>query len=203
METTLTANGYANDVVFENVEVINAGQYFGNTFMVTAGVGNVGIQFIVEAYTEADAIEVFAESKYGHLIVIDEETEQDAILDGCIDDYFYTESGYCDLSYFNLVKTQECKYSISSEQFWKLEIQKDLVMKTSLKKEYTLSYRKFRDLVDDKLQGICEISGDELPDFDLWNYFSEDKRTEEQWHDLAQEAAEDWLAEEGYLFDEP
>ena len=122
MEYTLSANGYANDVVFENVEIINPGKNFGNTFLITAGIGFIGTQFIVEAYSEHDAIEEFASSKYGHLIVIDEESEQDAILGDYLDDYFYTESGYCDLSYFSLVKTQECKYSVNSEHFWKLEI---------------------------------------------------------------------------------
>lgn len=122
MNTTLTASGKANDFVFENVEILNPGCNFGNTFLIHAGVGNVSTPFIVEAYHEQDAIEAFADSKFGHLIVLDEEMTEEALLDGTIDDYFYTESGYCDLSYFSLSKTEDCVYSVSSEEFWKLEL---------------------------------------------------------------------------------
>lgn len=122
MNTLLTASGIADGVDFSDVEIVNPGKCFGNTFLVLAGVGNVGSMFIVEAYHEQDVVEEFASSKYGHLILLDEEMEKEVMLDGTIDDYIYTESGYCDLSYFGMTKTDECIYSVKSDEFWKLEI---------------------------------------------------------------------------------
>jgi hypothetical protein len=122
MNTTLTASGISNGIDFSDVEIVNPGKCFGNTFLVSAGVGNVGTLFIVEAYHEQDAVEEFASSRYGHLIVLDEEMTQEAMIEGTIDDYVYTESGYCDLSYFGLTKTDECVYLVKSDEFWKLEI---------------------------------------------------------------------------------
>jgi hypothetical protein len=78
--------------------------------------------FIVEAYHEQDVVEEFASSKYGHLILLGDDMESEAMLDGTIDDYIYTDSGYCDLSYFGITKTDECVYSVKSDEFWKLEI---------------------------------------------------------------------------------
>ena len=122
MKTTLTASGTANGVDFSDVEIVNPGRCFGNTFLVVAGVGNVGTLFVVEAYHEQDVVEEFASSRFGHLIVLDEGMAEEAVLDGTIDDYVYTESGYCDLSYFGMTKTDECIYSVQSDEFWKLEI---------------------------------------------------------------------------------
>jgi len=122
MNTTLTASGTVNGYDFSDVEIINPGKCFGNTFLVCAGVGNVGTLFIVEAYHEQDAIEEFADSKYGHLIVLDEDSAEEALLDGTIEEYVHTESGYCDLSYFSLNKTDECLYTVKSEDFWKMEV---------------------------------------------------------------------------------
>ena len=122
MNTTLRASGKANDWIFDNVEIINPGSNFGNTFLIHAGVGNVSTPFIVEAYHEQDAIEAFADSRLGHLILLDEEMTEEAMLDGTIEDYLYTESGYVDLSYFSIDKTERCVYSVSSEEYWKLEI---------------------------------------------------------------------------------
>jgi hypothetical protein len=122
MNTTLTAFGSTNGIDFSDVEIVNPGKCFGNTFLVVAGLGNVGTQFIVEAYHEQDVIEEFASSRFGHLIVLDEELVNEAMLDDTIDDYIYTESGFCDLSYFSMTKTDECVYSVKSEEFWKLEI---------------------------------------------------------------------------------
>jgi hypothetical protein len=47
---------------------------------------------------------------------------EEAELDGTIEDYLHTESGYVDLSYFSINKTERCIYSVSSEEFWKLEL---------------------------------------------------------------------------------
>ena len=77
MNTTLTASGKANDWIFDNVTIINPGCNFGNTFLIHAGVGNVSTPFIVEAYHEQDAIEAFADSRLGHLILLDEEMAED------------------------------------------------------------------------------------------------------------------------------
>jgi len=122
MKVTLTASGFADGIDFEDVEIVNPGKYFGNTFLVSAGVGNVGTFFIVEAYSEQDVVEEFANSKYGNLILLDEDSTSEAVIDGTLDDYIYTESGYCDLSYFGIRKTDSCVYSVKSEEFWKLEI---------------------------------------------------------------------------------
>lgn len=122
MNTLLTASGVADGIDFADVEIVNPGKCFGNTFLVFVGIGNVSTPFIVEAYHEQDAIDEFASSKYGHLILIGDEMESEAVIDGTLDDYIYTESGYCDLSYFCLTKTDECVYSVKSDEFWKLEI---------------------------------------------------------------------------------
>jgi hypothetical protein len=122
MNTLLTASGVADGVDFSEVEIVNPGKCFGNTYLVVAGVGNVGTLFIVEAYHEQDVVEEFASSKYGHLILLGDDMESEAMLDGTIDDYIYTDSGYCDLSYFGITKTDECVYSVKSDEFWKLEI---------------------------------------------------------------------------------
>jgi hypothetical protein len=56
------------------------------------------------------------------LILLDEEMVEEAELDGTIEDYLYTETGYVDLSYFSIDKTEWCKYSITADEFWKLEL---------------------------------------------------------------------------------
>jgi hypothetical protein len=122
MNTTLTASGKANDWIFDNVTVINPGCNFGNTFLIHADVGNVSTPYIVEAYHEQDAIEAFADSRLGHLILLDEEMVDEAELDGTIEEYLHTESGYVDLSYFSINKTEWCKYSMTADEFWKLEL---------------------------------------------------------------------------------
>lgn len=77
-------------------------------------------------------------------------------------------------------------------------------METSIQnKEIKLSFNSFRSVVNNKLVEICGMGVDDLADFDLWNYFPEDEAlTKKQWENLALEAAQDWLIEEGFPFDE-
>jgi hypothetical protein len=76
-------------------------------------------------------------------------------------------------------------------------------MKTATADKITISYARFRGIVDAQLNNICGVGVDELPDFDLWNYYNENEfMTTEQWYSLANEAAQDLLSEEGFDFDE-
>ena len=76
-------------------------------------------------------------------------------------------------------------------------------MKTATADKITISYARFRGIVDAQLNNICGIGVDELPDFDLWNYYNENEfMTKEQWYSLANEAARDLLSEEGFDFDD-
>lgn len=76
-------------------------------------------------------------------------------------------------------------------------------METAIKDTVTISYARFRGLVNTYLNSICGLGVDDLPDFDLWNYYSEDEwLTKKQWGQLALEAARDWLADEGFDFEE-
>jgi hypothetical protein len=76
-------------------------------------------------------------------------------------------------------------------------------METATKDTITISYARFRGLVDNFLNKTCGLGVDELPDFDLWNYYNENEfMTKEQWIELASDAGRDLLAEEGFDFDE-
>ena len=46
-------------------------------------------------------------------------------------------------------------------------------MKTATADTITISYARFRNIVDAQLNTICGFGIDELPDFDLWNYYNE------------------------------
>jgi len=75
-------------------------------------------------------------------------------------------------------------------------------METAVNETVTISYTRFRWLVNACLTGICGLGVDDLPDFDLWNYYTENEfMTKQEWEKLANEAAKDWLAEEGFPFD--
>jgi hypothetical protein len=75
-------------------------------------------------------------------------------------------------------------------------------METAVNETVTISYARFRGLVNACLNGICGLGVDDLPDFDLWNYYTENEfMTKEEWGKLAKDAANDWLAEEGFPFD--
>lgn len=76
-------------------------------------------------------------------------------------------------------------------------------METANKNTITISYARFRSIVDKYLNGVCGLGIDELPDFDLWNYYVENEyMTKEQWYQLAKDAGNDLLSEEGFEFDE-
>ena len=48
-------------------------------------------------------------------------------------------------------------------------------MKTATADKITISYARFRGIVDAQLNNICGVGVDELPDFDLWNYYNENE----------------------------
>ena len=117
MEIQLSARGFANDFEFEGATVINAGNWFGNTYLINAN----GSQFIVEASDDYDAIEQFAGSKYGCMILVDDETVEEYTKEGWMDDLTYTESGYVDIAnYFTMHKTQECVYQIEANKYYQM-----------------------------------------------------------------------------------
>jgi hypothetical protein len=76
-------------------------------------------------------------------------------------------------------------------------------METATKNTITISYVRFRGLVDGYLNSFCGLGVDELPDFDLWDYYENDMfLTKEQWRALARDAAQDLLRDEGFDFEE-
>jgi len=117
MEIQLSARGFANDFEFEKATVINPGNWFGNTYLINAN----GSLFIVEASDDADAIEEFANSKFGRMILVDEETVEEYTKEGWLDDLTYTESGYVDIvNYFTMHKTQECLYQVEANKYYQM-----------------------------------------------------------------------------------
>lgn len=53
-------------------------------------------------------------------------------------------------------------------------------------------------MVDRHLLRICGLGLDDLPDFDLWDYYS-DGLSDKEMNELAEEAARDLLEEEGFV----
>lgn len=97
---------------------VNPGHLVGSGWLVNAGWGNSFSNFLVEAPSIHEAIEVFADSKYGHLILVDESYIDEAKLEGYIGDYYLTDSGYVDLNYrFNIQECDSYTYSIVPENF--------------------------------------------------------------------------------------
>lgn len=77
-------------------------------------------------------------------------------------------------------------------------------MNASTNTSYVMSYKNFRKLVNKKVDEIAGVGIDELDDFDLYAYFSENESlTEAEWDQLASEAANDALDNDGFPFDEP
>ena len=66
---------------------VNPGHLVGSGWLVNAGWGNSFSNFLVEAPSIHEAIEVFADSKYGHLILVDESYIDEAKLEGYIGEY--------------------------------------------------------------------------------------------------------------------
>jgi hypothetical protein len=60
---------------------------------------------------------------------------------------------------------------------------------------------QFRKMVDREVSNIAGVGIDDLPDFDLWNYFDEGM-SQEELLESARCAARDLLEEEGFPFDE-
>jgi len=58
--------------------VLNPGDWFGKTCLLSVGVGNFTKSYVVEADTMADAMDILAEDEeYGHIIAIDAKVEGD------------------------------------------------------------------------------------------------------------------------------
>jgi len=73
MEKTITATCTLNGHELTEVPVINAGDWFGKTWLLEIGGSYSPLFLIVEADSASDAIDVFADNeKWGHNIVVDE-----------------------------------------------------------------------------------------------------------------------------------
>lgn len=114
MEVELTSSGFANGYDFDNATVVNPGYWFGKTYLINCS----GSLFIVEGHSEYDAIDEFASSKYGHMILVPEDIVEDAIRHDYLEDFHHTDSGWVDLnSYFSICPTDTCVYQIRPQDF--------------------------------------------------------------------------------------
>lgn len=65
-----------------------------------------------------------------------------------------------------------------------------------------LTFKQFRKLVDREVNSISGLGVDDLPDFDLWQYYDDELQlSDKEWAELAGEAAVDLLNEEGFPFE--
>jgi len=113
-QSTCKVNGQE----FDDCTPVNPGKCFGNAWLISAGKGNWPSYFIVEANSEMNAIEEFAASKFGHLVLVDETYIEEAKLEGYIGEYVLTSSGYIDLGYnFSIVKCDSFIYNFIPETF--------------------------------------------------------------------------------------
>lgn len=70
---TITANATLNGHELKDMPVINAGDWFGKTWLIEIGGSYSPLFLIVEADNVSDAIDELADNeKYGHNIVVDE-----------------------------------------------------------------------------------------------------------------------------------
>lgn len=114
MKVELTSSGFANGFEFDEATVINPGYWFGKTFLINSN----GSLFVVEGFNEFDAIDEFASSKYGHMILVSEDIVEDATRHDYLDDFHHTDAGWVDLnSYFSIHPTEHCVYQIRPEDF--------------------------------------------------------------------------------------
>jgi len=68
--------------------------------------------------------------------------------------------------------------------------------------EKFLTMKQFRSMVDKQINAIAGLGIDDLPDFDLWNYYDEELNlSDKEWKELAVEAANDLLAQEQFPFE--
>lgn len=72
-------------------------------------------------------------------------------------------------------------------------------MSTLINDSY-ITFEDFRSMVNKTLNKKAGLCLEEMPDFDLWNYFDYDlSLSNSEWKKLASEAVDDMLAEEGIL----
>lgn len=64
-----------------------------------------------------------------------------------------------------------------------------------------LTMKEFRQLVNTELHKQCGLSLNDLPDFDLYNYYDPDLSQNEA-NEIAIEAAHDLLCDEGFPLEE-
>lgn len=68
MITATYTGSYGHEHAVKVNGLVNRGQWFGKTWLVTVAMGFEGLCFVVEAEHEGDALDVFADSRFGHLI---------------------------------------------------------------------------------------------------------------------------------------
>jgi len=69
MKVTATTSRFPNEVM----EVLNPGDNYGQAYMIEIGCGFSSSFFVVEADNESDAIDEFTDSKYGHMIRVEDD----------------------------------------------------------------------------------------------------------------------------------
>lgn len=69
----ITATTNRNPQPVKVHHLVNRGNWWGKTWLVTIQMGFEGLNFVIEADTEQDAIDELADSKYYHLIEDDNE----------------------------------------------------------------------------------------------------------------------------------
>ena len=97
-------HGHVNCVKVDNL--VNRGEWWGETYLIEVGMGYSSLFFVVEAGNEQDALDTFADSKYSHLIDVDHDgIEYDieycyAGNDGHAVDLDYVAIHKCKVNYF-------------------------------------------------------------------------------------------------------
>jgi hypothetical protein len=80
----ITARGNINGHDLTDIPVLNAGSWFGKTWLVEIGGSDTPLFLIVEADSMCDAIDELADNeKYGHLIVVEDKDLGDYDFDDC------------------------------------------------------------------------------------------------------------------------
>lgn len=88
--------------------LINKGQYFGETYLLGIGCGFDTHTFAIEASCEQDALEVFVDSKYGHLVIIENADLKD--YDEDYISYYGNEGKPCDLDNVRILEKVTLNY---------------------------------------------------------------------------------------------
>ena len=89
--------------------LINKGEYFGETYLIGRQCGFEMYTFIVEASCEQSAIDVFVDSKYGHLVIIDD-PQDIAELNPDYISYCGNEGKPCDLDLITILERVKVNY---------------------------------------------------------------------------------------------